>query len=114
MKKILILFFVLVGIAFAADGDMISIYAQIASFSAIGVGIAIGVAACGGGIGMGIAANATILGMARNPSISSKLTTTMYISLAMIEAQVIYALVIVFILLYANPLLTETIAAAAK
>ena len=112
MKKILVLFFALVGIAFAADGDMISIYAQIASFSAIGVGIAIGVAACGGG--MGIAANATILGMARNPSISSKLTTTMYISLAMIEAQVIYALVIVFILLYANPLLTETIAAAAK
>lgn len=100
MKKALVLFFALAGVAFAGAAET----AQLASFSAIAVGIVLGFAALGGAVGMGNAANATISGIARNPSIASKLSTTMYISLAMIEAQVIYALVIAFILLYANPL----------
>ncbi|MBF0983946.1 MAG: ATP synthase F0 subunit C [Campylobacter sp.] len=89
-------------------------YTQIVSYSAIAVGIVLGFAALGGAVGMGNAANATITGIARNPSIASKLSTTMYISLAMIEAQVIYALVIAFILLFSNPFLTEALKAAAK
>ena len=100
MKKALVLFLALAGVAFAGNGEA---YTQIASFSAIAVGIVLGFAALGGAVGMGNAANATISGIARNPSIASKLSTTMYISLAIIEAQVIYALVIAFILLYANP-----------
>ena len=63
---------------------------------------------------MGNAASATLNGIARNPSVASKLSTTMYISLAMIEAQVIYALVVSFVLLFANPFVTEGLAAAAK
>ncbi|MBP5779058.1 MAG: F0F1 ATP synthase subunit C, partial [Campylobacter sp.] len=46
-----------------------------------------------------------ITGIARNPSIASKLQTTMFICLAMIEAQVIYTLVFLCVLLWANPLL---------
>lgn len=106
MKKISFLLVALCGFAFAFDGD-INAYTQIASYSAIAVGVVLGFAALGGAVGMGNAANATITGIARNPSIASKLTTTMYISLAMIEAQVIYALVIAFILLYANPLISQ-------
>ncbi|EAL1751152.1 ATP F0F1 synthase subunit C, partial [Campylobacter coli] len=48
-------------------------------------------------------AAATIAGTARNPGLGPKLMTTMFIALAMIEAQVIYALVIALIALYANP-----------
>lgn len=112
MKKIVFLMFALVGVAFAADS--MDAYTTIAAYSVIGSGIALGFAALGGAVGMGNAASATITGIARNPSIASKLSTTMYISLAMIEAQVIYALVITFILLYSNPLLTDTLKAAVK
>lgn len=112
MKKVLILLFALCGAAFA--GEQLASYTQIVSYSAIAVGIVLGFAALGGAVGMGNAANATITGIARNPSIASKLSTTMYISLAMIEAQVIYALVIAFILLFSNPFLTEALKAAAK
>ncbi|CZE46938.1 F0F1 ATP synthase subunit C [Campylobacter geochelonis] len=112
MKKIVFFMFALVGVAFAAEGEL-EAYTTVASFSAIAVGIALGFAALGGAVGMGNAASATISGIARNPSVASKLSTTMYISLAMIEAQVIYALVISFILLYANPLITDAFRAAA-
>ena len=112
MKKVLVLLFALCGAAFA--GEQLASYTQIVSYSAIAVGIVLGFAALGGAVGMGNAANATITGIARNPSIASKLSTTMYISLAMIEAQVIYALVIAFILLFSNPFLTEALRAAAK
>ena len=112
MKKVLVLLFALCGAAFASE--QLSAYTQIVSYSAITVGIVLGLAAFGGAMGMGNAANATITGIARNPSVASKLSTTMYISLAMIEAQVIYALVIAFILLFANPFVTEGLATAAK
>ena len=112
MKKVLFLLFALCGAAFAA-GEL-EAYTQIVSYSAIAVGIVLGFAALGGAVGMGNAANATILGIARNPSVASKLSTTMYISLAMIEAQVIYALVIAFILLFANPFVTDMLTKAAS
>ena len=102
MKKVLVLLFALCGAAFASE--QLSAYTR----------IVLGLAAFGGAMGMGNAANATITGIARNPSVASKLSTTMYISLAMIEAQVIYALVIAFILLFANPFVTEGLTAAAK
>ena len=53
----------------------------------------------------GVGAAATIAGTARNPGLGGKLMTTMFIALAMIEAQVIYTLVIALIALYANPFL---------
>ena len=54
---------------------------------------------------MGHAAAATISGTARNPGISGKLLGTMFIALALIEAQVIYTLVLAIIALYSNPFL---------
>lgn len=99
MKKIAFLLIAFTGFVFAADGEMIR------SYSVLAAGLGLGIAALGGAIGMGNTAAATISGTARNPGIGGKLTTTMFIALAMIEAQVIYALVVALIILYANPLL---------
>ncbi len=107
MKKILFLLTALVASAFA-DGDTAVKALNVASeslagYSVLAAGIGLGLAALGGAIGMGNTAAATIAGTARNPGLGGKLMTTMFIALAMIEAQVIYALVIALIALYANP-----------
>lgn len=101
MKKIIVLLVAFCGVAFAADGAGMNQW--LASFSVLGAAVGLGVAALGGAIGMGSTAAATIAGTARNPGMGAKLMTTMFIALAMIEAQVIYALVVALIALYANP-----------
>ena len=103
MRKIVFLFLAFAGALFAADGEVANQTLKAASVIAAGVGL--GIAALGGAVGMGSAAAATIAGTARNPGMGSKLMTTMFIALAMIEAQVIYTLVIALIALYANPFL---------
>lgn len=106
MKKILLFAIAFMGVAFAEEGvstEAINGWIKAAAVLAAGVGL--GVAALGGAIGMGHTAAATIAGTARNPGLGGKLMTTMFIALAMIEAQVIYALVIALIALYANPFL---------
>lgn len=102
MKFLLLLVVGMVGVAFAQDlgVDMIK------SYSAAGAVVGVGIAALGGAIGMGHAAAATISGTARNPGISGKLLGTMFIALALIEAQVIYTLVLAIIALYSNPFLS--------
>lgn len=104
MKKLFLLFLACVGVAFANDG--VSGVEFIKAYSAIGAVVGLGIAALGGAIGMGNAASAAISGIARNPGVGGKLSTTMFIAIALIEAQVIYTLVIAIIVLYANPLLS--------
>ncbi|BCX79086.1 F0F1 ATP synthase subunit C [Campylobacter sp. 19-13652] len=103
MKKIVFLLFALCGFAFGADEQVAN--EMLKAYSVIAAGVGLGLAALGGAIGMGHASSATILGTARNPGLGGKLMTTMFISLAMIEAQVIYALVIALIVLFSNPYL---------
>jgi len=103
MKKILFLMLALAASAFAADGQVAN--ETLKAYSVLAAGLGLGTAALGGAIGMGNTAAATIAGTARNPGLGGKLMTTMFIALAMIEAQVIYALVIAMIALYANPFL---------
>jgi len=66
-------------------------------------GIGMGLGAIGTGIGQGFAVKGAVEGVARNPSASGKILTTMMIGLAMIESLAIYALVICLIILFANP-----------
>jgi len=73
------------------------------SMAVIGSGLAIGLAALGTGIGQGIGLSKAAEGVARNPSASGKITTTLIIGLAMIESLCIYALVVVLIVLFAKP-----------
>ena len=100
MKKIVALMAVFAAFAFAGDGE-----AMIKAYSVVAAVVGLGLAALGGAIGMGHASAATIAGTARNPGMGGKLMGTMFIALAMIEAQVIYALVLALIALYANPFL---------
>ncbi len=102
MKKIVLLMLALASVAFAADpvaNEMLKSYSVLAAV------VGLGLAAMGGAIGMGSTAAATIAGTARNPGLGGKLMTTMFIALAMIEAQVIYTLVFAIIALFANPFL---------
>ena len=70
----------------------------------LGLGLAIGIAVLGAGIGQGLGLKAAAEGVARNPGASGKVTTTLIIGLAMIESLAIYALVVVLIILFVNPL----------
>ena len=103
MNKILILMVAMATAAFAADANVAN--ETLKAYSVLAAGVGLGLAALGGAIGMGNTAAATIAGTARNPGLGGKLMTTMFIALAMIEAQVIYALVVAMIALYANPFL---------
>ena len=109
MKKLLLVLVALTATVFGADAESAKIAltsdngASVAAMSIIAAGVGLGLAALGGAIGMGHTAAATIAGTARNPGLGGKLMTTMFIALAMIEAQVIYTLVIALIALYANP-----------
>jgi len=100
MKKIVALMAIFAAFAFAGEGE-----AMIKAYSVVAAVVGLGLAALGGAIGMGHASAATIAGTARNPGMGGKLMGTMFIALAMIEAQVIYALVLALIALYANPFL---------
>ena len=95
MKKILFLLVAFSAAAFANEGEVAN--QTLKAYSMIAAGL--------GAVGMGSTAAATIAGTARNPGLGAKLMTTMFIALAMIEAQVIYALVVALIALYANPYL---------
>jgi F-type H+-transporting ATPase subunit c len=69
----------------------------------IAAGIGMGLGAVGTGIGQGFAVKGAVEGIARNPSASGKILTSMMIGLAMIESLAIYALVVCLIILFANP-----------
>ena len=110
MRKIIILalsllsVLALAGIACAqpeaAEAAAASSQAGAVGLSFMGAALGIGLAALGCGIGMGHAINATCNGIARNPEMSGKLTTTMFIGLALIESLAIYALVVSLIPLF--------------
>ncbi|MDR2819563.1 MAG: ATP synthase F0 subunit C [Desulfovibrio sp.] len=85
--------------AFAADKlDSASL-----GYTCLAASLGIGIAAFGCGIGMGCGLNGACNGVARNPEVSGKITGTMILGFAFIESLAIYALVISFILIYANP-----------
>jgi len=105
MRKLLTVVFATIAfvgfasMAFAADGG-----SAIGPMSAIGCGIGMALAALGCGIGQGIAVKGACDGMARNPEMGGKLTTTLILGLAFIESLAIYALVVCLILLFVKPL----------
>lgn len=103
--KFLLVLAAFAGFVFANDASGIDGASFIKALSVAGGVIGLGIAALGGGIGMGHAASAAISGTARNPALGSKLQTTMFVAIALIEAQVIYTLVFSIIAIFANPFL---------
>jgi len=65
----------------------------------LGAGLAIGLAACGGAIGIGILMAYAFSSIARQPEAMGKIRPLIFVGIAFVEACVLYALVISFILL---------------
>lgn len=100
----LVLVFMVVPMAFGAE-EAAKSEGKIGYFSMaiLACGIAIGLAAIGPGVGMGISAGKAVEGIARNPGASGKITMNLIIGLAIMESVVIYALVVVLLVLFADP-----------
>ena len=73
------------------------------AYTCLAAALGIGIAAFGCGIGMGLGLKGATEGVARNPEVSGKITGTMILAFAFIESLASYALVVSFILLFANP-----------
>ncbi len=71
--------------------------------SALGGGLAIGLGVIGAGVGMGNAVRGALESMGRNPEMEKKLIVWMITGMAIMESLALYALLITFILFYANP-----------
>ncbi len=107
MKKVLALAVVLVmagaSFAFAADASTQAALGNgFLGLVVLGACLGVGIAAFGCGVGMGHCVQGACEGMARNPEISGKLTVTMILGLAFIEALTLYALVLSFYLVFAK------------
>lgn len=80
--------------------EAVQFFTRIVTVASIGLAIA----AAGCGLAMGFSIRGAVEGIARNPESSGKVTVSMLIGLALIEALVIYVLVISLILIYATPM----------
>ena len=67
--------------------------------ASIGMALAVGLASIGAGIGDGIVTGKTVEATARQPEMRGSLMTLMFISVGLIEALPIIAVVIAFILM---------------
>ncbi|MGM9926977.1 MAG: F0F1 ATP synthase subunit C [Bacillus sp. (in: firmicutes)] len=66
---------------------------------ALAAAIAIGLGALGAGIGNGLLISKTIEGIARQPELQSRLQTTMFIGVGLVEVLPIIAAVIAFMVI---------------
>ena len=78
-------------------------YAIIGAVSILGACLCMGIGSLGSAIGEGHAAATALQAMAQQPDEASRIRSTMFVSLAMIETSSLYALLIAFLALYANP-----------
>jgi len=72
---------------------------DLAAAAAIGTALAVGLASIGAGIGDGLVTGKTVEATARQPELKGSLMTLMFISVGLIEALPIIAVVIAFILM---------------
>lgn len=78
-------------------------YTLIGAVSAFAACLCMGLGSIGSAIGEGNAAAAALQAMAQQPDEANRIRSTMFVSLAMIETSALYALLIAFLALYANP-----------
>lgn len=71
---------------------------DVGAAAALGTALAVGLAALGAGIGDGLVTGRTVEAMARQPELRGNLMVTMFISVGLIEALPIIAVVIAFML----------------
>ncbi len=78
-------------------------FAIIGASSIIGACLCMGIGSIGSALGEGNAAASALQAMAQQPDEASRIRSTMFVSLAMVETSALYALLIAFLTLYANP-----------
>jgi len=79
---------------------------DILTASVVVAGFSMAIATIGTGIAQGLAVNGAMQGISRQPEASGTIGTNLIIGLAFIESLAIYALVVVLLLLFANPFTT--------
>jgi len=72
---------------------------EVGAAAALGTALAVGLAAIGAGVGNGLVTGRTVESIARQPEMRGNLMTMMFISVGLIEALPIIAVVIAFILM---------------
>jgi len=85
-------------------------YTIIGAASVIGACLCMGIGSIGSALGEGHAAATALQAMAQQPDEASRIRSTMFVALAMIETTALYALLIAFLTLYANPFWNYAIA----
>ena len=80
--------------------------AMIQSFTAIGLGLMVGLGALGTCIGIGIMSASFLDGAARQPELIPQLQTKVFLLLGLIDASFIISVGIVMMFAFANPLLS--------
>jgi len=98
---LMILAFGLVSPLYAQEAG--SAAGEIAKWSVITAGFALGIAAAGGALGQGRAVSGAAEGIARNPSAAPEIRFVLILGLVLIESLVIYVLLISLILFFLQP-----------
>ena len=80
--------------------------ANIQSYTAIGLGLMVGLGALGACIGIGIMCASFLDGAARQPEMIPQLQTKVFLLLGLIDASFIISVGIVMMFAFANPLLS--------
>ena len=86
--------------------EHIQYLAMIQSYTAIGLGLMIGLAALGACIGIGIRCASFLEGAARQPEMIPQLQGKVFLLLGLIDASFIISVGIVMMFAFANPLLS--------
>lgn len=73
-------------------------------FTALAIGLILGLAAAGTAIGFGILGGRFLEGVARQPELTSQLQTKMFIVAGLLDAISMIGVAIAMLLLFANPL----------
>jgi len=95
MRKALLMSMLIPALALAAEGEALK-----QGLTYLGASLAIGLAAFGAGIGMGYLLRGTQEGIARNPTIGSRLQNTMLLGLAFLETLALFGLFVALVLLF--------------
>ncbi len=94
--------------------DVLTNFAQIQSFTALAIGIMIGLAALGAGLGLAIMAGKFLESAARQPELIPLLQVRMFISAGLIDAAFIISVAVGLLLAFANPLSSTLLVAVSK
>ncbi|MDD3668948.1 MAG: F0F1 ATP synthase subunit C [Alphaproteobacteria bacterium] len=86
----------------------------IGGISVMAAALCISIGGLGSALGEGNAAASALRSLAQQPDESGTITRVLFVSMAMLETEAIYAFVITILILYFNPFWDYAVAAAAK